>query len=233
DQLTESRTTNVGNSLVGKVAGLNVSAAPTGPGGSSKIRLRGQSSFGGNNSPLIVVNGVPINNAPQGGANASGGGNSGELNTDLGDGLQSINPDDIESMTVLKGAAAAALYGFRAKDGAIIITTKSGRNQQGIGISYSLNYQADQPLDYTDFQYEYGQGEYGIRNETVEDVRRTGVWSFGPRFDGQPVMQHDCVERPYEPYKDRVKDFYRVANTFTNSLAITGGNEKGNFRLSF
>src|SRR5690606_33265605 len=170
DQLTESRTTNVGNSLVGKVAGLNVSAAPTGPGGSSKIRLRGQSSFGGNNSPLIVVNGVPINNAPQGGANASGGGNSGELNTDLGDGLQSINPDDIESMTVLKGAAAAALYGFRAKDGAIIITTKSGRNQQGIGISYSLNYQADQPLDYTDFQYEYGQGEYGIRNETVEDV---------------------------------------------------------------
>ncbi|WP_257657554.1 TonB-dependent receptor [Parapedobacter lycopersici] len=233
DQLTGSRTTNVGNSLVGKVAGLNVSAAPTGPGGSSKIRLRGQSSFGGNNAPLIVVNGVPINNAPQGGANASGGGNAGELNTDLGDGLQSINPDDVASMTVLKGAAAAALYGFRAKDGAIIITTKTGRNQQGIGISYSLNYQADQPLDYTDFQYEFGQGEYGIRNKTVEDVRRTGVWSFGPRFDGAPIMQHDGVERPYAPYKDRVKDFYQVANTFTNSLAITGGNEKGNFRLSF
>src|SRR5690606_3958969 len=171
--------------------------------------------------------------APQGGANASGGGNAGELNTDLGDGLQSINPDDIESMTVLKGAAAAALYGFRAKDGAIIITTKTGRSQQGIGISYSLNYQADQPLDYTDFQYEYGQGEYGIRNETVADARRTGVWSFGPRFDGQPIIQHDGVERPYVPYRDRVKDFYRVANTFTNSLAITGGNEKGNFRLSF
>src|SRR5690606_22592702 len=97
NQLGENRTTNVGNSLTGRVAGLNVSGAPTGPGGSAKIRLRGQSSFGGNNSPLIIVNGVPINNAPQGGANASGGGNADELNTDLGDGLQSINPDDIAS----------------------------------------------------------------------------------------------------------------------------------------
>lgn len=234
DQLTESRTTNVGNSLVGKVAGLNVSGIPSGPGGSSKIRLRGQSSFGGNNSPLIVVNGIPINNAAQGGANASGQGNTGEINTDLGDGLQSISPDDIESLTVLKGAAAAALYGFRAKDGAIIITTKSGSQQErGIGISYGLSYQGDQPLDYTDFQYEYGQGEYGIRNETVADVRRTGVWSFGPRFDGLPVMQHDGVERPYLPNEDRVKNFYRTGNTFTHTVAISGANEKGNFRVSF
>ncbi len=235
DQLAESRTTNVGNSLVGKVAGLNVSGIPSGPGGSSKIRLRGQSSFGGNNSPLIVVNGVPINNSPQGGANASGAGNTGEINTDLGDGLQSISPDDIESLTVLKGAAAAALYGFRAKDGAIIITTKSGQDQRnkGIGISYGLSYQADQPLDYTDFQYEYGQGEYGIRNETLDDVRRTGVWSFGPKFDGLPIMQHDGVERPYLPNENRVSDFYRVSNTFTNTLAVSGANDKGNFRVSF
>src|SRR5690606_11353920 len=121
----------------------------------------------------IVVNGVPINNAPQGGANDAGDGNSGEVNTDLGDGLQSVNPDDIASLTVLKGAAAAALYGFRAKDGAIIITTKSGGEQNGgIGISYSTSLQADQPLDYTDFQYEYGQGEYGIRNVTLADARR-------------------------------------------------------------
>lgn len=235
EQLTQSRTTNVGNSLVGKVAGLNVSGIPSGPGGSSKIRLRGQSSFGGNNAPLIVVNGIPINNSPQGGANASGQGNTGEVNTDLGDGLQSINPDDIESLTVLKGAAAAALYGFRAKDGAIIITTKSGEDQRdrGIGITYGLSYQGDQPLDFTDFQYEYGQGEYGIRNETLADVRRTGVWSFGPRFDGEPIMQHDGVERPYLPNKNRIRDFYRLANTFTHSLAVSGANDRGNFRVSF
>lgn len=234
DQLSENRSTNVGNSLTGRVAGLNVSGAPTGAGGSAKIRLRGQSSFGGNNSPLIIVNGVPINNAIQGASNGAGGGNAGEANTDLGDGLQSISPDDIESMTVLKGAAAAALYGFRAKDGAIIIQTKSGKNQDnGIGISFSSNFQTAQPLDYTDFQYEYGQGENGIRNVTVEDARRTGVWSFGPKFDGLPIMQHDGIERPYAPYRDRVKDFYRFGNTFTNTLAISGANDRGSFRVSF
>src|SRR5690606_12367395 len=162
DQLSQNRTTNVGNSLTGRVAGLNVAGAPTGAGGSARIRLRGQASFGGNNSPLIIVNGVPINNAIQSEANGAGGGNAGEANTDLGDGLQSISPDDIASMTVLKGAAAAALYGFRAKDGAIIIQTKSGKSQDnGIGVSFSSSYQAAQPLDYTDFQYEYGQGENG------------------------------------------------------------------------
>ncbi len=234
DQLSENRTTNVGNSLTGRVAGLNVSGSPTGPGGSAKIRLRGQSSFGGNNSPLIIVNGVPINNALQGEANNSGGGNAGETNTDLGDGLQSISPDDIASMTVLKGAAAAALYGFRAKDGAIIIETKSGKNQDnGIGVSFSSSYQAAQPLDYTDFQYEYGQGENGVRNVTLDDARRTGVWSFGPKFDGQPMMQHDGVERPYSPNRNRVKDFYQIGNTFTNTLAIAGANDRGNFRVSF
>ncbi|HEX8676627.1 MAG TPA: TonB-dependent receptor plug domain-containing protein, partial [Segetibacter sp.] len=168
-QLTQARTTNVGNSLVGKVAGLNVSPPPTGPGGSSKIRIRGQSSLGGNNSPLIIVNGVPINNSAGGAANASGEGFTGEAKSDNGDGLQSINPDDIESMTVLKGAAAAALYGFRAKDGAIIITTKSGRGQAGLGIEINSIFQADRAIDYTDFQYEYGQGENGKRDSSLAD----------------------------------------------------------------
>ncbi|MGN6178490.1 MAG: TonB-dependent receptor plug domain-containing protein, partial [Mucilaginibacter sp.] len=113
DQITTDRATNVGNSLVGKVAGVNVSAPTSGPGGSAKIRIRGQSSFGGDNSPLIIVNGIPINNTSisagyKNSDNPTGG------SSDGGDGLQSINPDDIESMTVLKGAAAAALYGYRA-----------------------------------------------------------------------------------------------------------------------
>jgi TonB-linked SusC/RagA family outer membrane protein len=232
-QLTDARTTNVGNSLVGKVAGLNVSAPPSGPGGSSKIRIRGQSSFGGDNTPLIVVNGVPINNDAGGGANGSKENFAGEGNSDSGDGLQSINPDDIESMTVLKGAAAAALYGFRAKDGAIIITTKTGKGQKGIGVELSSNFQADQALDYTDFQYIYGQGENGIRNASLADARRTGMWSFGPKFDNQPMWQVDGTEKPYAPFKDRVKSFYDIAITATNSAALSGANDNGNFRLSF
>lgn len=233
EQLADSRTTNVGNSLQGKVAGLNVSAPPTGQGGSSKIRIRGQSSFGGSNSPLIVVNGVPINNDAEGAANSQGEGFAGEAKSDAGDGLQSINPDDIASMTVLKGAAAAALYGFRAKDGAIIITTKSGSRSSGIGVEYNSNFQADQALDYTDFQYEYGQGENGIRNASVADARRTGVWSFGPKFDNQPMWQVDGTEKPYAPFKDRVKAFYNTGTVATNSLAISGGSDQGSFRLSF
>ena len=134
-----------------------------------RIRIRGQSSFSGQNSPLIVVNGVPIdntnfgtnpNNQSSDGSIAvrGGGGNT----SDGGDGLSSINPDDIESMTVLKGATAAALYGSRAKDGVIMVTTKTRGASRGIGVSYNSNFTVDTPLDYTDYQYEYGQGEGGV-----------------------------------------------------------------------
>jgi TonB-linked SusC/RagA family outer membrane protein len=230
--LTTNRSTNVGNTLQGKVAGVNVSVPASGPGGSSKIRIRGQSSFGGDNSPLIIVNGVPINNNAisagyQNPANPTGG------SSDGGDGLQSINQDDIESMTVLKGAAASALYGFRAKDGAIIITTKSGTTNSGIGVEYSVNFQASEALDYTDFQYEYGQGENGVRPTTVAEAQSSGIWSFGVKFDGQPTPQFDGSMQPYLPNRDRVKDFYETGTELTNSVALSGGNEKGNFRLSF
>jgi TonB-linked SusC/RagA family outer membrane protein len=232
DQLTANRTTNIGNSIVGKVAGVNVTTPSSGPGGSSKIRIRGQSSFGGNNSPLIIVNGVPINNnAVSGGyqnaENPSGG------SSDQGDGLQSINQDDIESLTVLKGAAASALYGFRAKDGVIIITTKSGTKNVGIGIDYSSNFQVATALDFTDFQYEYGQGEFGRRPTTVAEAQSSGTWSFGTKFDGQPVPQFDGSTQPYLPNKNRVRDFYEQGLEWTNSVSLNGGNDKGGFRISF
>ncbi len=233
EQLTTNRTNNVGNSLQGKVAGLNVTPPAGGPGASSKIRIRGQSSFGGNNSPLIIVNGIPINNTNYSAgtgtiSNSPAGGSS-----DQGDGLQSINQDDIESMTVLKGAAAAALYGFRAKDGVIIITTKSGRGTTGIGVEVNSNFQAEQALDYTDFQYEYGQGEFGKRPATLADAQSSGVWSFGERMDGKPQIQFDGSTQPYLPHEDRIKDFYRTGYFWTNTVALSGGNEKGNFRISF
>jgi TonB-linked SusC/RagA family outer membrane protein len=233
DQLTINRTTNLGNSLQGKVAGLNVSPPTGGPGASSKIRIRGQSSFGGNNTPLIVVNGVPINNTSNSAGtglnmtSATGG------SSDGGDGLQSINQDDIESMTVLKGAAAAALYGFRAKDGVIIVTTKSGTKNTGIGVEINSNFQVEQALDFTSFQYEYGQGEFGKRPTSVSEAQSSGVWSFGEKFDGKPTPQSDGSIQSYLPYKNRIRDFYRPGTNWTNSIALSGGNEKGNFRLSF
>ncbi|HWK04298.1 MAG TPA: SusC/RagA family TonB-linked outer membrane protein [Puia sp.] len=233
--LTTNRTTNFGNSLEGKVPGLNVSPPASGPGGTSKIRIRGQSSFKGDNSPLIVVNGIPINNTSisAGGSAGNGTGNPTGGSSDQGDGLQSINQDDIESMTVLKGAAAAALYGFRAKDGAIIITTKSGARSRDIGVELNSNFQASRALDYTDFQYVYGQGENGVRPASVSDAQSSGVHAFGEKLDGKLTPQFDGSSRPYLANKNRIRDFYRTGTGFTNSVALSGGNDKGYFRLSF
>jgi TonB-linked SusC/RagA family outer membrane protein len=235
EAITAVKSINVGTSLVGKVAGLDVSTQPTGPGGSSKIRIRGQSSFGADNSPLIVVNGVPIFNETTGTAN-TGSDSRGFNRTDNGDGLQSINPDDIESMTVLKGAAAAVLYGFRAKDGAILITTKSGARRTGIGIEISSSFQVDRAIDMTDFQYEYGLGENGVRPATVAAARYSGTWSFGESFataNGAMTPSLDGLEHPYLPYMNRVRDFYRDALRMTNSVSASGGGEKVNYHFGF
>lgn len=213
---------NIGANLLGKVSGMNVMQPSTGPGGSSKIRIRGQSSFGGDNSPLIIVNGSPINNVSE---RTNKGG-------DGGDGLLSINEADIETMTVLKGSAAAALYGYRAKDGAIIITTKSGTRGAGIGVEYTVNSRVERAIDYTDFQYEYGEGIDGYRQKTVAEAQSFGTWSFGEKMDGQPTIMFDGTTQPYSPFKDRVKLFYRMGSTLTNTLALSGANEKGGFRLS-
>ncbi len=220
EQIVNAATVNVGNALLGKVAGLNVMAPPTGAGGSSKIRIRGQSSFGGNNTPLIVLNGVPIDNT----STFSGG--------DFGDGMQSINPEDIESMTVLKGASAAALYGYRAKDGVIIITTKTGAGRKGLGIDFTSTFTADEPLDYTEFQDQYGQGEYGVRPQNVAGARATGSFSFGEKFDGAQTWQIDGEQHPYVFFPDRIKSIFRTGTTIANTVAFSGGNENGNFHFS-
>ena len=137
EELTINRTPNPVNALQGKIAGVNISSLGTGPGGSAKIRIRGQSSISGQNNPLIVINGVPVDNTNFN--ENTNGVKGGGITSDGGDGLSSINPDDIENMTVLKGAAAAALYGSRAKDGVIMITTKSRGKAKGIGVTYNVN----------------------------------------------------------------------------------------------
>ncbi|GAB4414069.1 MAG: SusC/RagA family TonB-linked outer membrane protein [Bacteroidia bacterium] len=233
--ISVNRTVNIGGNLQGKIAGVNVSPAASGASGTAKIRIRGQASFGGDNSPLIIVNGIPINNSNFSSRRGDSEGNTtrGQNFSDGGDGLLSLNPDDIESMTVLKGTPAAALYGFRARNGAIIITTKTGRGQRGIGVELNSNFTIDRAVDETDFQYEYGQGENGVRPLTLADAQRTSIWSFGERFDGRPTMQFDGVERPYEPVLGRINKFYETGYTFTNTASISSGSEKGSVFLSF
>ena len=238
EALTENRTPNFMNALQGQIAGVNISPLGTGPAGTSKIRIRGQSSISGQNSPLIVVNGIPIDNtnfgtnpgnaAADNSIGVRGGGNT----SDGGDGLSSINPDDIESMTVLKGATAAALYGSRAKDGVIMITTKTKGDSKGIGVSFNSNFTNDTPLDFTDFQYLYGQGENGIRPTTANPT--SGQWSFGEKFQpGMTQVLFDGVTVPYEPVYNRISKFFRNGTNFTNTVSISSTTEKGGLTLSF
>lgn len=239
EALTENRQPNFMNALQGKVSGVNISAMGTGPGGTSKIRIRGQSSISGQNTPLIVVNGVPIDNTNFGtNQNNAGSDNSigvrsgGGIYSDGGDGLSSINPDDIESMTVLKGATAAALYGSRAKDGVIMITTKTHGDGRGIGVSYNTNFTTERALDFTDYQYEYGQGEHGVRPTSANPT--SGQWSFGEKFaPGMTQVLFDGVTVPYEPIRDRYDIFYRTGQNFTNTISLAGGDADGGFNVSF
>jgi len=239
-ELTLNRTPNMMNSLQGKVAGVNISSLGTGPGGTSKIRIRGQSSIGGQNSPLIVVNGVPIDNTNFG-VNIGGEGDGsiqtrgGGARTDGGDGLSSFNPDDIESMQILKGATAAALYGSRAKDGVIMITTKSRGTSQGIGVTYNLNYTFDDIIDFTDYQYEFGQGENGAGPSSpgAQPSPTSGQWSFGPRIQpGMTQVLFDNVVVPYEAQRGILDQFYRTGQNITNSLSVSANGENGGMNLS-
>ncbi len=231
DQIATNRTPNVISGLQGKMAGVNITTMGTGPAGSAKIRIRGQSSFSSRNDPLIVINGVPMDNTNFGLGGGTGP-RAGQVNsTDGGDAFSSLNPDDIESMTVLKGATASALYGSRAKDGVLMITTKSKGTQKGIGVEYNTNYTTDTPLDFTDFQYEYGQGERGVRPTTP--FPQSGVWSFGEKFQpGMTQVLFDGKTYPYEPVFDRYKKFYKIGTNFTNTLTLSTSGDKGGLSLS-
>lgn len=237
DEFTINRSPNFMNAIQGKVAGVNISSLGTGPGGTSKIRIRGQSSISGQNNPLIVINGVPIDNTNFGtkpgnrGSDGASGFTGGGITSDGGDGLSSINADDIENITVLKGAAAAALYGSRAKDGVIMITTKTKGDGKGIGVTYNLNFTNNTPLDFTDYQYEYGQGENGVRPTAANPT--SGQWSFGEKFaPGMTQVLFDGITVPYVPQRDIIRDFYRNGQDLTNTVSLSSGGEKGGFNLS-
>lgn len=249
--LTDSRTNNWATALAGKVPGLNIISPGAGPLASSRISLRGDNSMNvdGNNA-LIVLDGVPLSNSSTGtGASAYAAGSGGDVPIDFGNGINDINPEDIESVTVLKGASAAALYGSRAANGALIITTKSGAKQKGLGISFSSNFSIDNVLKWPDWQYEYGQGTqtkdtngnwYYSYGASADGVSTGGTSSaFGPKFEGQmyyqydPTLQGQSAERQlWRPYKDNIKGFWRTGTTLSNSVSVEGASDKSNFRFS-
>lgn len=226
EEIATIRTPNAINSLQGKIAGVNISQNSTGAAGSSRVIIRGSSSLSGENQPLYVVDGIPINNGNNGAASLWGG-------ADGGDGISSINPDDIESLSVLKGGAASALYGSRAAGGVIIITTKSGKNQEGFGVEYSSQVTFDKVnTSLQDFQTEYGQGLLGVKPANAAAALEAGFNSWGPRFDGSSVPQWDGVSRPYSYTGNNVDRFYRTGTTFINTVAFSDASDNLTYRMS-
>jgi len=222
--LNVARETNVANSLQGRVAGLNVAGASGGPGSSARLNIRGVTSFSGTSSPLIVINGVPMDNTVRGSAGEWGG-------ADLGDGISNINPDDIETVTVLKGSTASALYGARAANGVIQITTKSGSRTKTT-IEYNTNFQVDRAVDNTNFQDQYGQGSQNLRPTDKASAIVSGNTAWGARLDGAPTIGIDGQQHAYSKVKGNINNFYRTAPSWTNTVAVSGGGEKGTYRLS-
>ncbi|TKG88480.1 SusC/RagA family TonB-linked outer membrane protein [Puteibacter caeruleilacunae] len=189
--LTEARDGNIVNSLAGKVAGVNITQSANGPGGSSRITIRGESSLSGTNQPLFVVDGVPINNDTD---NRSNSGISDNMKLDFGNGAAEVNPEDIASVTILKGAAAAALYGSRAGNGVILITTKSGKGKEGIGVSFNSTTTFETILAAPDYQSEYGQGknfEFAFHDGYGGGLYDGVDESWGPKLDGRMIVQFD------------------------------------------
>jgi TonB-linked SusC/RagA family outer membrane protein len=257
EQIQEVKSVNLIDNLQGKIAGITVTPGATGVGSSSKITIRGEASFS-NNNPLFIVDGTPINNNTV--FNFSNEAAAGFQEVDFGNGAGEVNQDDIESVSVLKGPAAAALYGTRAANGAIIIETKNAGKNKGMGISYNTSFFVDSAFKLPEFQNEYGQGNSG-QFEYVDGlgggINDNITYSWGPRldqgilipqFDSPVTLPDGTVVRggdtslysglpitatPFNSHPDNLKNFYNTGYTAINNIAITDGFENGNYRLSF
>ena len=213
DQINQIRDANFTNTLSGKIAGLTISQSANGPGGSTRILLRGNRSIQGTNNALIVVDGVAIDNQTI----------SGQVATDFGgqngsDGVSNINPDDIESINVLKGAAGAALYGSRASNGVLLITTKKGKAGK-INVDINSGVQMDQALSLPALQNQYSQGTGG----TFAALSNS---SWGAKIQGQNVTDWTGKQTTLQAYPNNIKDFFRNAYSSNNSVSVSGGSEK-------
>jgi TonB-linked SusC/RagA family outer membrane protein len=236
DEITKAKETNVINSLQGRVSGAQITSSSGAVGASARIVIRGISSLSGNNQPLFVVDGIPIDNANFGSTGTDG--------TNRGNGAADINPDDIETLTVLKGANASALYGSRASAGVIVVTTKKAKKGEKLTVSVSNSTTFDTPLRLPDYQNGYGQGNGG--QFSYVDGAGGGVndgvdESWGPKLDiGLMIPQFSSVDEngvaqpaPWVSYPDNVKDFFEVGTTISTNVSLAGGSDKSSFRLSF
>ena len=223
EAFVKAKETNVINSMAGRVAGLVVSGTAAGPSGSSRVILRGATEMTGNNQPLYVVDGVPLDNTNFGSAGTNGG-------YDLGDGISSINPDDIESMSVLKGPAASALYGSRASHGVILITTKKAQGATQYSVEYNGTMTVDRQLSkWNNVQQIYGMGSNG--RYSIDAVINTNK-SWGPKADGGNSLTYfDGVSRPYLIVPDNTGNFFRTGLTANNTVTVNSST--GNTGMRF
>lgn len=223
EEFTLARDPNMGNALSGKIAGVSVAGNATGSGGSSRVIIRGNASLTGNNQPLYVVDGVPFDNTNQGSAGTWGG-------MDMGDGLNNINADDIENVQVLKGAAASALYGYRGGNGAILITTKSGKKGKDMSIDFNNNLTFNMIYDNRDFQKVFGQGTNGKRPMDIQSAKDSETSNWGEYMDGGNAVNFLGNTNKYS-YTDNWDNFYRTGVSNSTSLAISGSDTKVTYRI--
>ncbi len=225
EEISKTRTSDVMSALAGKVAGVDISISSSSPGASNAVIIRGMSSIGGSNQPLYIVDGVPIINSA---SFSSDGLNS---SYDFGSGNQMVDPNNVESVTVLKGAAASALYGNRSSNGVILITTKDGDKNQKLKVSINSSYVMSDLLRLPTFQNEYGMGWDG--HHTLQE---NGSW--GPELDGTTrlwgtVYNNTQKLKPFSAQPDNMKDFFEYGQRRQNSIANSGGTEKSTYFLSF
>lgn len=229
DALNTTGDPSVVGALSGKVAGLQMNTASTGLGGSTKITIRGNSSLTDNNQPLWIVDGVPFSDNNTSNASAYGGYDRGGTSLD-------INPDDIESISVLKGPNAAALYGSRAGNGVILVTTKKGANKSGFGVSYNGNFTWSSVSQAIKMQNRFGQGSNGAvnykRNASGDIEGLNGELSFGPELDGHEEYNWYGTKSPYQYTGDKLRDYFKTGFSQFHTVALGNNSEKGHFRLS-
>ena len=226
---------NAVDNLSGKLAGVYVTGGSSGPTASSNVTIRGQTSLNGNSQALFIVNGVPITN----GLFSPGDGLNGSSTIDFGNGAQIINSFDIENISVLKGPAAAALYGSRAANGVIYVTTKTGQNSKGWGVSVNSNTVIETPLKLPNFQDQFGNGGYG-KYSYSNGATYTGDYydafgeNWGPRTNGQLIKQWDSNGEavPFEAAPNNMRNFFQTGVSTNNNVSISHADENGDFRFS-
>lgn len=226
EALTAAQPINAMEALSGKVAGVDISTTTAGPSGSTRIIIRGNSELSGNNQPLYVIDGVPMDNTQLGQAGRDGG-------YDMGDGVSGINPEDIESLSILKGASAAALYGSRATHGVVLITTKSGRGKGfGVEVNSSVDF-VTQLSKFDDYQRVYGMGRNGEIPITPETARGASQAAWGAKLDPNMTSYiFNGETRPYGNVDDNISGFFRTGTTFNNSVSVTSSSDKASVRAS-